>query len=339
MIRGLHITDDRGVKRPVHANDVLAGEPWNAVRSADQPSSQPPAIYRTWLQRICVSFSQLIGVFILSGVLSRSLNLPLVAAMILIVVTYAALYLVQRRYGANINSAFWRRRLSRVPDRSARQHIRVSIARDRICPCCAYGLGDAPRENDGCTPCPECGAAWRIELWSNDAGIYRPPAITSTSRVHDRSPVNTGDARGVIVPLLAKRNATERRPTIITSPGRPERFRLRVATLAWALQLVITAGIAWLAIAMIGPDELPAWLGTVILVALVAAMIGMAVKEAYSHQLAMATHPFFTRSMVAANLCPCCESPLRTTPSPIDGCLLCDTCGSAWDPPLSQPRA
>lgn len=32
----------------------------------------------------------------------------------------------------------------------------------RRCPSCAYDLSETPPDPDGCTTCPECGAAWRI---------------------------------------------------------------------------------------------------------------------------------------------------------------------------------
>lgn len=31
-----------------------------------------------------------------------------------------------------------------------------------ICPSCGYQLTEIPRQADGCTVCPECGAAWRL---------------------------------------------------------------------------------------------------------------------------------------------------------------------------------
>jgi hypothetical protein len=62
---------------------------------------------------------------------------------------------------------------------------------------------------------------------------------------------------------------------------------------------------------------------------LLAALVGIT----YSHNLAFASHPHQIRAMVAEGICPCCESPLRPEPSPIDACHLCDTCGSAWEPP------
>lgn len=31
-----------------------------------------------------------------------------------------------------------------------------------VCACCAYQLEGLPRDRDGCTICPECGAAWKM---------------------------------------------------------------------------------------------------------------------------------------------------------------------------------
>jgi hypothetical protein len=36
------------------------------------------------------------------------------------------------------------------------------ILRLRLCPACAYDLGAAPTADDGCSVCPECGAAWKL---------------------------------------------------------------------------------------------------------------------------------------------------------------------------------
>jgi hypothetical protein len=31
-----------------------------------------------------------------------------------------------------------------------------------LCPACVYPISSLPIDNDGCTICPECGAAWRL---------------------------------------------------------------------------------------------------------------------------------------------------------------------------------
>ncbi|MBT8485216.1 MAG: hypothetical protein EX267_12730 [Acidimicrobiia bacterium] len=59
-----------------------------------------------------------------------------------------------------------RRRFRRITD--------VYLAAGR-CPSCTYELAGLTPENDACLVCPECGAAWRSERISPDAG--EPPAV------------------------------------------------------------------------------------------------------------------------------------------------------------------
>ncbi len=47
---------------------------------------------------------------------------------------------------------------------------RVFLAKE-YCPSCGYRLLGAPPEGDGCTVCPECGAAWRLPCASAPAGL------------------------------------------------------------------------------------------------------------------------------------------------------------------------
>jgi hypothetical protein len=334
MIRELHITDDRGVKRPVLIDDLLVGEPWNAARSTEQPTRVAPAIYRTWSQRLILGGYNCIAALFLANVLRGILGVHYLVALALIVCTGTVVYAVHRRYGAQMHGMFWRRRLARrTPTYAARQHARLSIAREGVCPCCAYSLADTPPDPDGCMPCPECGAAWRVHLWSNDAGIYRPPAVTPTGQSHHRSRITASDARGVIVPLLARRKDIDRHEALRVCPARPARVRQRLSLLAWAIHLSLTAAVAWLIITLAQPEHLLAWSGTVIMIAFAAILLAALVGITYSHNLAFASHPHLIRAMVADGTCPCCESPLRPERSPIDACHLCDTCGSAWNPP------
>ena len=43
------------------------------------------------------------------------------------------------------------------------EHGMRAILRIGRCPSCLYELDGVPAEPDGCTVCPECGAAWRVE--------------------------------------------------------------------------------------------------------------------------------------------------------------------------------
>ena len=47
---------------------------------------------------------------------------------------------------------------------------RVILAKE-YCPSCGYRLVGTPPEGDGCTVCPECGAAWRLPCASASAGL------------------------------------------------------------------------------------------------------------------------------------------------------------------------
>lgn len=46
------------------------------------------------------------------------------------------------------------------------RHTRTIAARQsrlvRVCPACEYSLESSAPEPDGCTVCPECGAAWKL---------------------------------------------------------------------------------------------------------------------------------------------------------------------------------
>ena len=44
------------------------------------------------------------------------------------------------------------------------EHAIGAMTRAGLCPACAYRIDDCQPEADGCTVCPECGAAWRMPL-------------------------------------------------------------------------------------------------------------------------------------------------------------------------------
>ncbi len=47
--------------------------------------------------------------------------------------------------------------------------FRATMLEMQRCPVCAYRLDGAPVAEDNCTLCPECGAAWKLELGANAA--------------------------------------------------------------------------------------------------------------------------------------------------------------------------
>ena len=47
--------------------------------------------------------------------------------------------------------------------RDRAHHVTSRMIQAQRCPACAYPLTDIDPEADGCTPCPECGAAWKLD--------------------------------------------------------------------------------------------------------------------------------------------------------------------------------
>ena len=44
-----------------------------------------------------------------------------------------------------------------------RQRFHRAILAQQICPACTYSLVRLEADQDGCTVCPECGAAWHVK--------------------------------------------------------------------------------------------------------------------------------------------------------------------------------
>jgi len=42
------------------------------------------------------------------------------------------------------------------------KHAVAAMTRAGLCPACAYNINEIQPDPDGCTVCPECGAAWRM---------------------------------------------------------------------------------------------------------------------------------------------------------------------------------
>jgi hypothetical protein len=47
----------------------------------------------------------------------------------------------------------------------AARRIASALIFEGYCPCCRYQLAGTPPQLDGCSVCPECGAAWRLPPW------------------------------------------------------------------------------------------------------------------------------------------------------------------------------
>lgn len=334
----LTIRDDRGRTHPLRIGMVPWDEVHDASHLSEHPTRRPGLLYEAFTGAI--TFILLLG-WGFAPEIARALGIPrwlgLIIAIAMFTAITAVLILVWRFCGARWVSLRGRGDARR--SQAIAHHVRIRIARDRECPVCAYPLDGLEPEEDHCTVCAECGAAWRADRWTADAGIYRSPAVNGQGRGVGKGLLTTRDARGIWVPLLASKPKRVRQDTITKWRDRaagPIRRRHMAGTSIW---LGVTGVVAGVSIFAIGPASLADFIYIAVVTGVVSAILFTAVLFAIRASDFQVLKPIFVQDQVAKNRCPCCESPLRPTLSPIDACLLCDTCGSAWNPPDPPPPA
>jgi hypothetical protein len=199
--------------------------------------------------------------------------------------------------------------------RERREALQVAGARlaQGACGRCSFLIGDLPSQTDGCTTCPECAAAWRLDLWKRDWARRRDPC---RSRIKSAPPFDW-----FIICLLVKRPVSERRRRLWS------RFILRFIQPTWIELLILSIGALFVYQSGLGPE----WLGTAlkadlfvyitVLVLLLFARGGWILGRTYRSEIAC---------WVRRGTCPHCEQPLRDEPSHGDKATLCESCGAAW---------
>jgi hypothetical protein len=213
--------------------------------------------------------------------------------------------------------------------------IRRAIRWSR-CPCCGFDVGNLPARDDGATQCAECAAVWNIGAWMDDGGNYEfkfeSDNQVRVSGSRQRKPTWTLDARARLVPMLSSIEPTDRAREINLRGGRSLVDVL--PTLALTIGVCLAGLVAVLAALRFDPFA--------------AALIGLALAPFLGFVCYRLRYAGLDRSMtrlrralITEHHCPCCESKLRPEPVVTDGCLVCDTCGSAWNPPDPElhPRA
>lgn len=209
------------------------------------------------------------------------------------------------------------RRTQRSSQRSLAElrYIASAITLHR-CPCCAYPL---PTPSELVAACPECGALWRADLWRADwvSGVTRSAERRDRRGNH---PI-IRDARGCEVGLLIHRPPRESRREV----GRwAEWTRLLVGLpgLALALLFLVFGFASWAH--DVNSSALLLVIGSVVGATLLLFAQAFVVYQAGRG---------FSEMSTTKGLCPSCETPLPSTPSPIDGALVCTACHAAWKPP------
>ncbi len=283
------------------------------------------------------------GVFIpLSGMIGPLPSIPYLPgfssvplSIVMGAVAGISVALIYSRYEARVKR---KRRFSGQRTDYESQLIRESIAIFHRCPNCDETLDRTSDIGDGLSQCEECGAAWRIEGYKNDGGTYKPPASNYMlqGRLPFRAPpVTIRDGRGAPVPFdaSAPRSKTRFRLLEHTSGlAKPASYRVK-RNLGIAAVLVVATSFAVFAYLRAAPQSF----GLAVLFFLIVGGFGAYFVDRLlvfeRMKLAAAS---LSSGIVQQGTCPCCSHQLRTTPSPTDGCLICDNCGSAWNQETQQ---
>ncbi|MEL6330031.1 MAG: hypothetical protein AAFR38_10230 [Planctomycetota bacterium] len=200
-------------------------------------------------------------------------------------------------------------------------YIRACLIEDR-CPCCSYELATVEAEG-GKKRCPECGAVWDVDLWKADHLPLDWKATIGHSRGSRRKLHK--DARRRWVALRAR----EPWPAFVKI-----RAKLLVRGLWWRLLIDLAVlgggvGAVWSILTL--PDGAPAQAfddaRAYASFAITGLIVYVLVRMVIASQLATIR---LVRRDLGAGVCPCCGAALARDPSPVDGAILCETCGAAW---------
>lgn len=177
----MKVRDDRN--RPCNAFPA-----WSAWRLTALPSEVRKRVETRMVNLGAASSLEMSGtVFALIGVVLIALAIaPVIRSWVVLVwlcVWGATMYVIRLRYGRDRSHRTLRITASR----------RVLLAEER-CASCAYLLTGIPAEGDGCTLCPECGAAWQLD--STDVAGTRALAAAATHPPETNSPPHTTASTG-----------------------------------------------------------------------------------------------------------------------------------------------
>lgn len=209
-------------------------------------------------------------------------------------------------------------------------HI-IENACNSVCPGCMYELDESLAESDGCTVCPECGAAWNIARWKSEHG--EPEYLHDRSIKGPAKKLYVIEARGYSVSLMALQEPQARLAKVLLCKKwvAPEMgiFEFIVGVLAF---FATSFAIIW----WMTRSHLD-YFNYIAIILFASAVMGITVPVMTSLLLRRsALHRGkavgVASEMLALSKCPCCEEPLGSQLTVRDGVKLCNTCHAAWLP-------
>jgi hypothetical protein len=248
--------------------------------------------------------------------------------------------------------------LTRSSHHELQEQLRLTLVASGRCAQCGYRLIEVAPGQDGCTQCPECGAAWRLDpsLRESVGEMFTSRALpkagndgeTASDRrdrlamrdflwglVGGKRHLATTDDRGRLVDVVDP-NVRRRRPAHWDDvrPQDQRIIRKRLALLGWPKRLIAFLLVTpWLTLeayltiqqARLGnPLDLHhvlfAILGTLWTIGL--ALYVFRAQPGSGHPI--------KRIMLARGYCPTCAANLLAVPPDADRCRVCRHCRSAW---------
>lgn len=204
-----------------------------------------------------------------------------------------------------------------------RRRIFHALITQGQCPACEFPIDSISPGCDGCTRCPECGGAWRLDWWDGFLRTDRDGSLAHLPK-RQRRRCCLFDAREQIVLLLADEPEQTRRAAIGAC-------RARFVFKDWfvLLVLLLILSVAVLAIATIRASGNPLLFVVLIdtlMIGLLAWAIALAVRAIRDRKAAR-----YACDQIDQRRCPSCATALDEL-HPIDSMLVCPRCAHAWDP-------
>lgn len=232
-----------------------------------------------------------------------------------------------------------------------------ALLHEAICPTCGYDLFGAEPEADGCTVCPECGAAWRASrirrvtpLAAMPAGeSIVPEALRPARLLAPWSPDKPSmrprirDDRGVCARLLVPRTRSILRTSDEALAARMMEARSVARQDGRAIRVLLAAvlfAIALFSIMILGTmfEAAGRTAGWILLAAfsvntVLYFVLGLNVLRS---RIGIRRHRA-CRALLRQRLCPaCCADLASTPPDPASSLTSCPTCTAAWRLPEQQ---
>jgi len=212
--------------------------------------------------------------------------------------------------------------------------IFYSVDQERLCGACGFSIGGFEPEEDGCVRCPECGAGWDLSLWEDFLKVDRAGSLKDLKK-RRRKRWCMLDARGQMMQVLLKQSDESRNAEIRL---RPARLALWDGFLLFVILLILGGGIFGAGHIILRFQQTMA--GSIAVYLTVVALVIIAIFAVFLTRDGIWKRRLqkFVRDRIDDLDCPSCEEPLGLEPHPVDGALVCEGCGLAWDPATSSRR-